>query len=75
MKRYNREDDIQRVYEFVKTFIETQGRQPSQREIAEATYIGRSSVVRFLDILVARGLLERTENVARGISLPRKRQE
>ncbi len=75
MTQYSREDDIQRVYAFIVAYIDTQQRPPSQREIAEGTFIGRSSVVRFLDILVARGELNREEHVARGITLPRKSQE
>lgn len=75
MNKHSREDDMQRVYNFVVTYITTQGRPPCQREIAEGTFIGRSSVVRFLDILVARGELNREEYVARGISLPRNREE
>lgn len=70
MSKHKREDDVQRVYAFVLHYIRTNRRPPTQREIAEGTFLARSSVVRFLDILAARGMLEREDNVARGLSLP-----
>ncbi len=61
--------DTQRVYRFIKQFIEQRGFPPSQREIAEGCYMARSSVQRHLDVLEARGLIEREMGIARSLSL------
>ena len=61
--------DTQRVYQFIKQFIEQRGFPPSQREIAEGCYMARSSVQRHLDVLEAKGLIEREMGIARSLSL------
>ncbi len=61
--------ETQRVYEFIKHFIKERGFPPSQREIAEGCFMARSSVQRHLDVLEAKGLIEREIGIARSLSL------
>jgi len=57
------------VYHFVHDYIQAHRIAPSIREIAEGTYIGRSTVVRHLDRLEALGRIIRTPGRARSIRL------
>lgn len=66
-----REDMLRRIYEFLDDFDADRGFCPSHREIADACFISRSSVTRYLDLLEARGLLEREPGTARGIRIVR----
>jgi len=57
------------VYTFIRDYIREHRIPPSIREIATGCYIGRSSVVRYLDKLEAQGRLILHPGQARGISL------
>jgi repressor LexA len=52
-QRRRREAQARQVYDFVCDFTEDTGFSPSMKEIAEACYLSRSSVVRYLDLLEA----------------------
>lgn len=64
------EGEVQRVYDFICSYIAERKLPPAQREIAEGTYISRSVVIRYLDILAERGLIVREIGLARGLWLP-----
>jgi DNA-binding MarR family transcriptional regulator len=66
------EGDLKRVYTFIRDYIEERNMPPTQREIAEGTYISRSVVIRYLDILAERGLIVREIGLARGLWLPKR---
>jgi len=58
------------IYNFIRDYRTAhQGLSPSQREIAVACYINVAYVGRYLDLLEARGRLERTRGQARSIRL------
>lgn len=61
--------ETQQVYRFIHSFIDDRGFAPSQREIADGCYMARSSVQRHLDVLEARGFIERELGMARSLSL------
>jgi SOS-response transcriptional repressor LexA len=61
--------DSQRVYQFVYQYIDERGFSPSQREIAEGCFMARASVQRHLDVLEAKGFIEREMGMARSLSL------
>jgi SOS-response transcriptional repressor LexA len=67
--------DTQRVYRFIHGFIDERGFPPSQREIAEGCYMARSSVQRHLDVLEAKGLIEREIGMARSLSLTERKPD
>ncbi|HEX2621113.1 MAG TPA: MarR family transcriptional regulator [Phototrophicaceae bacterium] len=70
MPRPNIKPDTRQVYEFIRDFIHHHsGIPPTQREIADGCFIARSAVQRHLDILEARGIIVRTDRMARGIVL------
>ena len=62
-------ENLTRVYTYVRDYILEFGYSPSLMDIAEACYLSRGSVVRYLDILVARGKLNREPGVPRSIHL------
>lgn len=65
-----REEMMQTVYDFIVSYKdEWGGVSPSLGEIADGCYMSRSNVVRYLDILEARGHIEREHNVPRSIRL------
>lgn len=57
------------VYQFIQEYIQREGIAPSIREIAEACYLGRSTVPRHLDRLAAWGWIVQRPGRARGIVL------
>jgi SOS-response transcriptional repressor LexA len=57
------------VYQFIQDYMEREGIAPSIREIAEACYMGRSTVQRHLDRLAAWGWIIQRPGRARGIVL------
>lgn len=65
------EEELYRVYDFVRAYIEQRNRPPTQREIADGTFLSRSVIIRYLDILAERGLIDREIGIARGIGLPK----
>ena len=64
------DDTIERVYRFISDYLQQhRGLSPSQREIAEGCFINVAYVSRYLDVLEARGRLERERGRARSIRL------
>lgn len=63
----HREDNAQRVYDYIVTYFEENGFSPSMKEIGEGCFFSRGTVVRYLDLLEARGYIEREYNVPRSI--------
>ncbi|MEO8391767.1 MAG: winged helix-turn-helix transcriptional regulator [Chloroflexota bacterium] len=57
------------LFGFIRTYIHENGYSPSLREIAEGCYLGRSTVLRYLDKLEAKGRIARTIGKARSIAL------
>jgi SOS-response transcriptional repressor LexA len=53
----------------IRAYIEEHGHSPSLTEIAAACFISRTTVLRYLDLLEARGCIKRTPAMARSISL------
>lgn len=62
-------ETLDTVYAFLETFIAEHGYSPSLREISAQCYIGRSTVIHYLDRLEAQGRLSREEGKARSIVL------
>jgi repressor LexA len=63
------EQTVENLYSFIQTYIQENGYSPSLREISEGCYLGRSTVLRYLDKLEAKGRITRAEGKARSISL------
>ena len=62
-------ETLETVYTFLESFIAEHGYSPSLREISARCYIGRSTVIHYLDRLEAQGRLSREEGKARSIVL------
>lgn len=62
-------ENLETVYRFIGDYIDSHRRSPSIREIAEATYFGRSTVMRYLERLELKGRIHRTPGQARSIQL------
>jgi SOS-response transcriptional repressor LexA len=58
-----------RVLAFIRAFFDEHGHSPSLTEIADACFISRTTVLRYLDLLEARGCINRTPAMPRSISL------
>lgn len=71
MKTLRNDPICESVYDFVDKYIQEHHYAPSQREIAAACYLGKTTVVRCLDRLEARGLIARDPGRARGIGILR----
>jgi repressor LexA len=69
MDKLQLEDTLETVYQFIRSYSLENGYPPSHREISVACYIGRSTVLRYLDKLEKRGRIIRTLSKARGIHL------
>jgi repressor LexA len=63
------QENLNRVYDFIRRYKQEYGYPPSLREIAAACYLGRSTVLRYLDRLEIQGRLTRTSGVPRSIQL------
>jgi DNA-binding MarR family transcriptional regulator len=64
------DDILETVYQYIRGYITAHhGTAPSQREIAAGCYINVAYVARYLDLLEARGRLERERGRARSIHL------
>lgn len=70
MKHLHNDSTCTSVYTFIKGYIQTHTYAPSQREIAAGCFIAKSTVVRCLDKLEAKGFIVRDSNRARGIGIP-----
>ena len=60
---------VEAVYSFIRAYIDEHGYPPSLREIGAHCYIGRSTVLLYLDRLEARGRISRDPGKARSINL------
>lgn len=69
MKTLHNDPICESVYNFVQRYIDQHHYAPSQREIARACFMGKSTVLRCLDKLEAKGLISREPGRARGIGL------
>ena len=63
------EQTLDTLYCFIHDFIQDNGYSPSLREISKGCYLGRSTVLRYLDRLEARGRIQRVDGKARSITL------
>lgn len=73
MARGKLSDRQSRMVEFIHEFSEGNGYPPSIREIGQAVGISSTSVVNYnLNRLVEEGILDRDQNVSRGIRLKEK---
>lgn len=66
------EQTTQTVFDFIGDYIQERGYAPNVREVAEACYISRSYMIRYLIALEKTGLIRRDPRIARGISLTKK---
>ena len=66
------EQTLEALYDFIQNYIHENGYSPSLREISDGCYLGRSTVLRYLDKLEAKGRIVRTMGRARSIALPEK---
>jgi repressor LexA len=62
-------ESTEKVYQFLKNYIEERNYPPTVREIADGCALARSSVTRHLDRLEMQGRIERLPGKARGIRL------
>lgn len=62
-------ETLETVYAFLEAFMVDHGYAPSLREISARCFIGRSTVIHYLDRLEAQGRLRREEGKARSIVL------
>ena len=60
---------VEVIYTFICVYIGEHGYSPSLREIGAHCYMGRSTVIRYLDRLEAQGRISRDLGKARSISL------
>jgi SOS-response transcriptional repressor LexA len=60
---------METVYAFLENYAEEHGYAPSLSEIGESCYMGRSTVLRYLDKLETKGWITRDEGHARSIRL------
>lgn len=58
-----------RVYRFVRDFIRAEGISPSQREIADGSFMATSTMVIHLTRLEMKGWLYRDYNIPRSVRL------
>lgn len=68
-------ETLEAIYRFIGTYSAQYGYGPSLREIAEACYMSRPNVYRYLDRLEVEGLIVREPNRARAIAVVKKRQQ
>ena len=64
------QDTTEQVYAFIRDYMAVHGRSPSQREIARGCFIAKSSVIRYLRRLVAKGKIILIPDTQRNIRLP-----
>lgn len=57
------------VYDYICQHIQEHGYPPSQREIAAACYLGKTTLVRYLDRLEANGRITHDPGFARSIRI------
>ena len=65
----DQEQILREVLQFIREFFKEHGISPSITEVADGCFRSRSGVVRYLDLLQARGYIERIPRSPRSISL------
>ena len=65
----DQEQILREVLAFVRDYVKEHGISPSITEVADGCYRSRSGIVRYLDILQARGYLTRIPRMPSSISL------
>lgn len=60
-----------RIFRYLCDFTRGHGYPPSQRQISEACYVGRTTVNKHLARLVEQGFISREHGMARGITILR----
>lgn len=68
-----REQNLKRVYNYIYDYFQMEGIAPTFDEIGEGVALSRAAVVRYVDLLEARGYINRSFNVPRSIRLKRER--
>jgi len=69
------QETIDKILDFIKQYTETEGIAPSLKEIAVGCYISYGTVVRYLDILQAQGVIKRDANKARSVRIIQQQSE
>jgi SOS-response transcriptional repressor LexA len=62
-------DRLEEVYTFVRNYIAQHHRPPTLREIAKGCFTNTTTIIRYLDILQARGRLTREPGISRSLRL------
>lgn len=57
------------IFDFICTYFAKHGCAPSQREIAQNSFLSKTAIVRYLERLEAQGRITRVPGVARNIRL------
>ncbi len=60
---------VEQVYAFIKAYIQEHTYPPTLQEIADACYMSRTNVTRYIDRLQGMGRLARDPGRSRGITL------
>ena len=60
---------LEDVFIFLCHYVRQFGYSPTLREVAEACYMSRPNMYRYLDALEAQGRIARDPGIARGITL------
>lgn len=58
---------LDRIWRFIVAYIDENGISPSFDEVAKGVFMSRAQVVRYTDILEARGMIERRLNIPRSM--------
>lgn len=65
----HREGTAERIYVFVRAYFAEYGYSPCMDEIAESVFMSRATVMRYVDLLEARGYITREPGVPRSIAV------
>ncbi len=68
-------ETLEAVYRFIGNYSAQYGYGPSLREIAQACYMSRPNVYRYLDRLEVEGLIVREPHRARAIAVVKKKKK
>ncbi len=63
---------LKAVYDYVCDYWEKYNISPTHADIADACFLSRGTVVRYLDRLEARGLITREPNIPRSIQVVKR---
>ncbi|PJF21212.1 MAG: transcriptional regulator [Phototrophicales bacterium] len=67
-----REENAKLVFDFIRDYIQVRGISPTFAEIGAGVSLSRAAVVRYVDLLEARGYISRIFNVPRSIRIQRE---